>query len=88
MATTDTPASEWREIACGSQSAARAEAQRQQVDEDSDDVEWIYLRNRAGVWVARRTPRHLDQLPPEKPRRAWRLLGLLFDSVLDTFPNW
>jgi hypothetical protein len=59
---------DWREIACGSENAAKAEAERQQ-SLDTCDAEWIYLRN-AGRWVARRTPRDL-QAPPTSMRRAF-----------------
>jgi len=55
---------DWREIVCDSEAAAKAEARRQQLAEDPEEVEWIYLRNKSSAWVARRTPRHLE-LPPE-----------------------
>ena len=48
-----------REVACESEASARAEAERQRLAEDSTQAEWIYLRNREGQWVARRTPRDL-----------------------------
>jgi hypothetical protein len=59
---------DWREIACASEDAAKAEADRQQ-SLDARDAEWIYLRNASGQWVARRTPRDL-QPPPISMRRA------------------
>jgi hypothetical protein len=60
---------DWREIACASGDAAKAEAERQQ-SLDTRDAEWIYLRNASGQWVARRTPRDL-QAPPISMRRAF-----------------
>ncbi len=60
---------DWREIACASGDAAKAEAERQQSLE-TRDAEWIYLRNASGQWVARRTPRAL-QAPPISMRRAF-----------------
>jgi hypothetical protein len=60
---------DWREIVCASGDAAKAEAERQQ-SLDPLDVEWIYLRNASGQWVARRTPRDL-QVPPISMRRAF-----------------
>jgi hypothetical protein len=59
----------WREIACASGDAAKAEAERQQ-SLDTRDAEWIYLRNASGQWVARRTPRDL-QTPSISMRRAF-----------------
>jgi hypothetical protein len=42
-----------------SEAAARTEAERQRHSDNSEEAEWIYLRNKDGVWVARRTPRDL-----------------------------
>jgi hypothetical protein len=60
---------DWREIACASEDAAKAEVERQQ-GLDTRDAEWIYLRNASGQWVARRTPRDL-RAPPISMRRAF-----------------
>jgi hypothetical protein len=60
---------DWREVACASGDAAKAEAERQQ-SVDTRNAEWIYLRNASGQWVARRTPRNL-QPPPISMRRAF-----------------
>jgi hypothetical protein len=58
---------DWREIACDSEPAAKAEAERQQSLDDADEAEWIYLRSdKTGEWLARRTPRHL-----ELPESSW-----------------
>jgi hypothetical protein len=60
---------DWREIACATGEAAKAEAERQQ-SLDTHDAEWIYLRNASGQWVAQRTPRDL-RAPPISMRRAF-----------------
>jgi len=49
---------ERREVLCASEDAARAEARRQQAAEPDEQAEWIYLRNTAGSWVARRLGRY------------------------------
>jgi hypothetical protein len=63
-----------------SEEAARTEAEQQQATDDPAEAEWIYLRNRSGQWVARRTPRNMRQ-----PKTTWRqaLLEALnpFDGV-------
>jgi hypothetical protein len=87
MAATETSSFDGREIACGSEAAARSEAERQQLAEDPDEVEWIYLRNRCGVWVARRTPRHLQVTSRVKSSRKRQVLGALVDALLG-FTNW
>jgi hypothetical protein len=69
---------DWREIACATGDAAKAEAERQQ-SLDTHDAEWIYLRNASGQWVARRTPRDLRP-PPISMRRAF-LIGLPIPST-------
>jgi hypothetical protein len=52
---------DWREIVCDSEDAAKAEAQRQQALDNDDEAEWIYLKpEETGIWVARRTPRHME----------------------------
>ena len=64
---------DWREIVCPNERAARGEAKRQQEQDDTDEAEWIYLRNKAGEWVARRTPRHLEvETSPEPPKSLKR----------------
>lgn len=54
------------EVLCSDEASAALEAKRRQVDENPA-VEWIYLRNKDRVWVARRTLRDgsapEDQLP-------------------------
>lgn len=60
---------DWREIACASEDAAKAEAERRQ-SFDTPHAEWIYLRDASGQWVARRTPRDL-RAPPISMRRAF-----------------
>jgi hypothetical protein len=54
---------ERREVVCASEDAAKAEAKRQQAAEVDARAEWIYLRNRAGEWVARR----VDMNPTPQP---------------------
>ena len=52
---------EWREVVCDSESAARAEVEKQQPLDDDEVAEWIYLKSeKSGRWLARRTPRHLE----------------------------
>lgn len=60
---------ETREIVCANERAARAEAERQQ-SIDLPDVEWIYLRNASGQWVARRTL-HYEHPAPVSMLRAF-----------------
>jgi len=77
MAGADSSTFDWRELACPDEQTAAAEARRQQQHEDPEAVEWIYLRNNAGHWVARRTPRHHVEEPPRMSfRRA------LLDEVI------
>jgi hypothetical protein len=71
---------EWREIPCASGEEAEAEARRQQAREDPQEVEWIYLHNKEGQWVARRTPRNLV-LEEAPPRSGQGGLGWLFDLL-------
>lgn len=62
----------WREIVCGSEPAAKAEAERQQLLDDDDVAEWIYLRSdKTGQWLARRTPRQLDGRASSWSPEAW-----------------
>src|SRR5262249_42471686 len=69
------PGFERREIACDSEAAAHADAERQQASEDDAEAQWVYLKPEAtGQWVARRTPRHPDQPKPD----IWDRLFALF----------
>lgn len=45
------------EVECEDGEAAEAEASRRQADETDPEMEWIYLRNKQEVWVARRVRR-------------------------------
>lgn len=45
------------EVECADGEAAEAEAARRQAAEDDPEMEWIYLRNKQEVWVARRVRR-------------------------------
>jgi len=47
-------------------------------DDADDQVEWIYLRNAAGQWVARRVHRH--PTVEEEVRPLWKSL---LESLLD-----
>jgi hypothetical protein len=70
------------EISCASSTAAKAEALRQQEREpDQAAVEWIYLRNTSGTWVARRTQRYIA--PPEAPPTRTSWLGALWEAFLN-----
>ena len=59
-----------REIQCTNREAAEAEAQRQQELDNADEAEWIYLRNKEGRWVARRTPRDIESYAKPTGRLA------------------
>ena len=72
---------DWREIRCDTETAAKAEAERQQALEDPGEVEWIYLRNKSKQWVARRTPRHLQRDPPRRSETG----SLLVEAVTEFF---
>jgi hypothetical protein len=54
------------------------EAARRNRDDADDQVEWIYLRNAADQWVARRVQRHPIL---EKEVRPW--WKSLLESLLD-----
>jgi hypothetical protein len=72
------------EIICDNEAEARAEAARRQRTELDDTIEWIYLRNKAGRWVARRELSN----PPERPReqsRLRRVLDAVVEAVIDNF---
>ena len=69
---------EWREIPCANREEAESEARRQQELDDATEVEWIYLRNKNGEWVARRTPVR----GTEKRRSRWAALGA---AMIDSF---
>jgi hypothetical protein len=71
---------DWREIACASEDAAKAEAERQQ-SLDIRSAEWIYLRNASGQWVARRTPRNLQPHPISMRRAFLEWLTNPFDLL-------
>lgn len=67
------------EIVCESREEAQAEAARRQAMEpEGSDCEWIYLRNRRRVWVARRAD---NQVSPDKPTLR-SLASDLGDSVI------
>jgi hypothetical protein len=48
------------EVVCPDRDAAMEEAARRTRDDADDQVEWIYLRNAADQWVARRVQRNPD----------------------------
>lgn len=68
-----------REVRCTNRATAEAEAHRQQEREDTDTVEWIYLRNKEREWVARRVPRKINVT--SKPPRWRRWLGVVADEL-------
>jgi hypothetical protein len=72
------PDFDWLEVPCASGEDAQAEAARQQLLDDPDAAEWIYLRNKDHQWVARRTPRNL---PLPKPTKRSRFLDLLAEFI-------
>jgi len=59
----EVPGVERREVVCEHEDAAKAEAERQMAAEVDARAEWIYLRNKAGEWVARRVDRHPTPQP-------------------------
>ena len=65
------------EVVYPDQDAAIEEAARRTRDDADDQFEWIYLRNAAGQWVARRVQRH----PIVAGVRPWR--QSLLESLLD-----
>jgi hypothetical protein len=69
-----------REIQCSNREVAKAEAQRQQELDNDDEAEWIYLRNKEGRWVARRTPRDIEDYAKPTGR-----LAALRDALIDNF---
>jgi hypothetical protein len=54
---------------------------RQQELDDPDEAEWIYLRNKTGHWVARRTPRHMG-IPGRRPSVSRTLFAEFLDHLL------
>lgn len=56
------------EIHCGGELQATQEARRRQEAEPDPGLEWIYLRDANGQWVARLVPRVIDA-QPEKAKR-------------------
>lgn len=64
------------DIACSSGAEAEAEARAQRAREpDQAAIEWIYLHNDDGDWVARRTLRYGGPPLAEEPRSRLRMLG-------------
>lgn len=71
--------SDWREIRCANREAAEVEVHRRQEREDTDTVEWIYLRNKEREWVARRVPRKINVTSEPSGWRRW--LGVVADQL-------
>jgi hypothetical protein len=70
------------EVGCATETAAAAESRRRQLLEaDPEMVEWIYLRNPEGRWVARRVLRQGPVMTPEVPGSK-SLLGKIGDFLL------
>lgn len=69
---------DWREIRCVDRQTAEAEVRRQQELDDAGEAEWIYLRNKEGRWVARRTPRDIESYAKPTGR-----LTALREAVID-----
>lgn len=67
-----------REIQCTNREAAKAEAQRQQELDHASEAEWIYLRNKEGRWVARRTPCDIESYVKPTGR-----LAALREAIID-----
>ena len=76
---TGSPVAE-REMVCGDEDSARAQAERQQQLEQDPDAEWIYLRNRDGRWVARRTARDPQPATPTRRERIFNAIADIFFS--------
>jgi hypothetical protein len=66
------------EVVCPDEDAAMEEAAHRTRDDADDQIEWIYLRNPAGQWVARRVQRH--PIVEERVRPWWKSL---LESLLD-----
>ncbi len=65
-----------QEVVCSGEAAAKAEAERQQSLDDPDEAVWVYLKSdQTGQWLARRTPRHIEQ--PKDPFWVTLLAELL-----------
>jgi hypothetical protein len=62
------------EVVCPDQDAAMKEAARRTRDDADDQVEWIYLRNAADQWVARRVQRHPIVEKGESFHPWWEIL--------------
>ena len=70
------------EVGCATETAAAAESiRRQLLETDPETVEWIYLRNLEGRWVARRVLRQGPVKAPEVPGSK-SLLGKIGDFLL------
>jgi hypothetical protein len=69
-----------REILCGDEDSARAQAERQQQLEQAAEAEWIYLRNKDGRWVARRTARDPEPSTPSRKERIFNAIADIFFS--------
>lgn len=76
--TSPRPKFDVREIQCANREVAEATAQRQQELDNVDEAEWIYLRNKDGRWVARRTPRDIESYTKPTGR-----LAALRDALID-----
>jgi hypothetical protein len=71
------------DIACAGRQEAAAEARRrQELEPDKTTVEWIYLHDAAGQWVARRTQRYRPGLDDDPPKQK-SFLSKLFDVFMD-----
>ncbi len=75
----------FQEIACADRASAEREAAQQQQSETDPSVEWIYLRNTAERWVARRVPR---DGPAQPPSRSEGLVDGAIGLIGDMFLNW
>ena len=71
------------EIIAPNEKAAAAEARRQRLAEpDQETIEWIYLRNKNGRWVARRVLRDPSASVRDDPesKSTWQRVA---DFVVD-----
>jgi hypothetical protein len=66
------------EVVCPDQHAAMEEAARRTRNDAADQVKWIYLRNAADQWVARRVQRH--PIVEKEVRPLWKSV---LESLLD-----
>jgi hypothetical protein len=75
------------EVSGPTEADAATEARRRQAQEaDPNSVEWIYLRNRDGVWVARRTLRDGSSEVSKQDWTKRTLIGRFLSALVQWSP--